>query len=549
MANDGHVGKALVLQNVTVKNPFIDVVFENDLACVGAENDTICGNITKRQVSEPVARTDGTSKSFHGGYFLYGYLPGLAELPEPEKESEPNMALSSEDTEQSWIVSNIVDRQMTDDAEECWPTWHGADAAVGPARGVDMIFENVMVNESSESYMIHQGPRERQMIEEYWQYHPMHLSDCIPSTCAIPRQMTEESWPTWQGAVQPARVLRQMAEESWPTSPYSSDSQEAEVTLPTPMSPSLTSPWEAVAHPSRASLTAMRGQASQALNDLIACEDMGAPQALPAFHASPAHLTDARADRVLPQAWPAASRIAGSSPKPSPGWTDVTTVMMKNLPNEVTQHMLLLLLDNSGFLHSFDFMYLPIDPDTKTNKGFAFINFTNADLALTFRMLFEGQRLDNFKSDKPMSVAPAALQGFDANYAQYYSGARVKRRERGAQPLFLRKPQKVPQAGRHTPDSLIDVASKQLRRQQKQEQLPPKQSPLRTVPAAVTADPAVIFTAPSVAQAAGRDASKPGNASKSRVARLSSSCGACLESNFKFCQFCQFCGTECMLIV
>merc|ERR1719359_1729880 len=98
-------------------------------------------------------------------------------------------------------------------------------------------------------------------------------------------------------------------------------------------------------------------------------------------------------------------------------WNNVCTVMMRNLPNQVTQDLLAEEINEAGFLHAYDFIYLPIDPETNANRGYAFINFTTPGLALMFKMHFEGRKLANFNSNKVVSVVPAALQGFDANYA------------------------------------------------------------------------------------------------------------------------------------
>ncbi|CAJ1440444.1 unnamed protein product [Effrenium voratum] len=109
---------------------------------------------------------------------------------------------------------------------------------------------------------------------------------------------------------------------------------------------------------------------------------------------------------------------------PPPEWAEVTTVMMRNLPNKYTQRMLLMEVNHSGFLGTFDFLYLPIDSETAANRGYAFLNFLEPWFAWMFRSMYEGRRMSRFNSKKVISVVPATLQGFDANYS-HYSGARA----------------------------------------------------------------------------------------------------------------------------
>jgi len=122
-----------------------------------------------------------------------------------------------------------------------------------------------------------------------------------------------------------------------------------------------------------------------------------------------------------------------------PDWSHVTTVMMRNLPNKYTQRMLLTEVNQSGFLGTIDFFYLPIDNETDANRGYGFLNFIAPYYAWTFRNMFEGRRMSRFNSAKFVSVTPATLQGFQANYA-HYSSARVNRGDPSARPLFLREP-------------------------------------------------------------------------------------------------------------
>lgn len=113
--------------------------------------------------------------------------------------------------------------------------------------------------------------------------------------------------------------------------------------------------------------------------------------------------------------------------------------MMRNLPNKYTQRMLLTEINTTGFLGTFDFIYLPIDLETNANRGYCFVNFVDPGSAWMFKMTYEGRKMNHFNSTKLVSVMPATLQGFEANYV-HYSTARVSRGDPAARPLFLREP-------------------------------------------------------------------------------------------------------------
>jgi len=161
---------------------------------------------------------------------------------------------------------------------------------------------------------------------------------------------------------------------------------------------------------------------------------------------------------------PAASSN-GKTPSPPPD-TDVTTMMLRNLPQTLTKQMLVKELDNAGFSRAYDFLYLPIALCTNTNRGYAFINFTNPEWALTFQLGFHGQKVTwHNDSETVLSVVPAAMQGFEANYA-HYSNANVNRGDPRARPIFLREPKlgnQPKQVG-----NLNDAAPQQKDQQQKQ---------------------------------------------------------------------------------
>mmetsp|Transcript_26758 Transcript_26758/g.56702 ORF Transcript_26758/g.56702 Transcript_26758/m.56702 type:complete len:308 (-) Transcript_26758:95-1018(-) len=77
-----------------------------------------------------------------------------------------------------------------------------------------------------------------------------------------------------------------------------------------------------------------------------------------------------------------------------------TTVMIRNLPNNYSQQMLLELLDGEGFLGMYDFVYLPMDFQTCACLGYAFINLVSPLLVPLFWETFDGYTKWAFHSDK-----------------------------------------------------------------------------------------------------------------------------------------------------
>eukprot|EP00439_Symbiodinium_sp_Y106_P054591 s2522_g7.t1 len=125
-----------------------------------------------------------------------------------------------------------------------------------------------------------------------------------------------------------------------------------------------------------------------------------------------------------------------------PPWENVTTVMMRNLPNKYTQQMLLGELRDAGFhmQEDFDFFYLPMDHCNCANLGYCFINFTKTARANDFAGAFSGKRMRRFNSHKTAVIMPASIQGYEQNYT-YYISTRVAQAadpQHGYRPLFLR---------------------------------------------------------------------------------------------------------------
>eukprot|EP00747_Dinoflagellata_sp_TGD_P063163 gnl/TRDRNA2_/TRDRNA2_153336_c1_seq5.p1 gnl/TRDRNA2_/TRDRNA2_153336_c1~~gnl/TRDRNA2_/TRDRNA2_153336_c1_seq5.p1 ORF type:complete len:271 (-),score=47.77 gnl/TRDRNA2_/TRDRNA2_153336_c1_seq5:236-1048(-) len=202
---------------------------------------------------------------------------------------------------------------------------------------------------------------------------------------------------------------------------------------------------------------------------------------------------------------------------------DVHTVMMRNIPNKYSQQLLIEEINNQGFAGTFDFIYLPVDPDTDANRGYAFVNFDDPSDALRFKQEFDGRQMALFDSSKFVTVTPATLQGFDANYA-HYANARVNRGDPKKRPLFLREPiinaGKSRRGGRRHGKSMIDVA---LRAKQR-ESVMAAQAPMEATPCA----PHVVLP-PSAGEAAEMSTSSR---------RYCPACGGSSRAGDKFCTFC-----------
>ncbi|XP_010527166.1 PREDICTED: protein MEI2-like 6 [Tarenaya hassleriana] len=128
--------------------------------------------------------------------------------------------------------------------------------------------------------------------------------------------------------------------------------------------------------------------------------------------------------------------------------SDVTTVMIRNIPNKYTRELIIEFLDKhvqemneeekvelqrSGrneakdFVFSaYDFLYLPIDFKSGMNKGYAFVNFTKAASVGKFVKACNHKPWDLFNSKKRLEIAAARIQG---------KGELVRHFERMAYPL------------------------------------------------------------------------------------------------------------------
>lgn len=545
-----------------------------------------------------------------------GHLSKVAELSEPEKETEPCVGggLAEEPlseicspeagwtvsrggicpqvteenwpADRSWLVSSGLCPQLTEErwpAEDPWTvskicsqlteeTWPAEASWTVPNSICPQLTEEswptALSKKEEESLPVtsHTTPPARlQVTEEHWPVRstsrpqaaeePWHVQSNAPARRQIPNSVRPQA--AEQGHPLPMSIQQQATEEF---SPFWQDTLSRLGSLladaprrtiqesPVAKAPSLASMLPdyppAATVPQRAACPHISQDSLRAWLDTYAAIDapcaqepqgyVAAPHAPgrvwgseascsqqraapPSRMQQPMELPARRSPAVDSSGFDSADALAAASGTSNLmlSWANIHTVMMQNMPNQVTQKMLLAELDESGFAKVYDFVYLPICADTKANRGYAFINFVHPGLALMFRMHFDGQRkFANCHTDKALSVAPATLQGYDANY-EHFSGTRVKHREHAARPLFLRDKLlgKAQKKARHKPDSLIDLVAAQMKAQQQEEQ----------------------SQEASGSMLGSRSASaKPA----SKVPKFCPYCGGARQADFKFCSFC-----------
>jgi len=97
-----------------------------------------------------------------------------------------------------------------------------------------------------------------------------------------------------------------------------------------------------------------------------------------------------------------------------------TTLMMRNLPNNYTRSMLLMMLDSHGFAGCYNFVYLPIDFGSSANLGYAFINLVDARVVQRFWDQFAGFLDWDIPSSKICHVDwSGPHQGLEAHIERY----------------------------------------------------------------------------------------------------------------------------------
>uniref|UniRef100_A0A7S1PQV2 Mei2-like C-terminal RNA recognition motif domain-containing protein n=1 Tax=Alexandrium catenella TaxID=2925 RepID=A0A7S1PQV2_ALECA len=111
--------------------------------------------------------------------------------------------------------------------------------------------------------------------------------------------------------------------------------------------------------------------------------------------------------------------------------------MIQNLPRHINQRQFLLEVDRSGFTGLYNYTHLPMAFDTGSNKGFAFINLVEPDVAQSFHSVFNGAfTFGNQSLEKALRVVKAEVQGFNANAAKALSKKTRRIRNSNFKPIL-----------------------------------------------------------------------------------------------------------------
>ncbi|CAK0909501.1 unnamed protein product [Prorocentrum cordatum] len=100
-----------------------------------------------------------------------------------------------------------------------------------------------------------------------------------------------------------------------------------------------------------------------------------------------------------------------------------TTAMVHNVPSRVLRDDVLDKLDEMGFTGCYDFVYVPVDFRTGSNRGYAFVNFINEEDTWRFMHVFHGLHHWQCKYLKVCTVSLSRVRGLAANIEKYRNSA------------------------------------------------------------------------------------------------------------------------------
>jgi len=128
-----------------------------------------------------------------------------------------------------------------------------------------------------------------------------------------------------------------------------------------------------------------------------------------------------------------------TTPQTAPLLEGTTTLMVRNLPQELLQKEFLEELDRAGFAGLYDFVYMPCSFEARESKGYVFVNFCTSTAAASFAAGWHrSRRLAPDGSMPPLNVSAATVQGLQAN-VQKWAGPRMTRIRNPALRPFVRR--------------------------------------------------------------------------------------------------------------
>lgn len=95
------------------------------------------------------------------------------------------------------------------------------------------------------------------------------------------------------------------------------------------------------------------------------------------------------------------------------------TLMVRNLPEDLSQPALVEQFIDAGYKGLFDFVYMPMNFRGFGNFGYAFVNFVSHDLALQFMSRMTCVDHGHISNPQKWDIVWSTCQGFTANIERY----------------------------------------------------------------------------------------------------------------------------------
>merc|ERR1712046_479279 len=96
-----------------------------------------------------------------------------------------------------------------------------------------------------------------------------------------------------------------------------------------------------------------------------------------------------------------------------------TTLMLRNIPQDVTRNMLLDLLRTAGVFNRIAFVYLPMNLRSSGNFSYAFVDFDCPKVAEQCKEMLEGFAGWSATNEMALEVVWSETQGIDTHVQRY----------------------------------------------------------------------------------------------------------------------------------